>query len=57
MYAIKAEVTDPEASTFVFSNERTMYGGKRIAAGDYRQATNKIAGLTPATAAFLRSFF
>lgn len=135
MYAIKVEITDPKASTFVFSNQKTMYGGKRIARGDsifivaseneggsglialgtvtsakalprkpglarqtprvsitvrrdalakrplgrrelkpfsnrkdgrpetelnfkfYRQATNKIVGLTPETAKFLRRFF
>jgi hypothetical protein len=34
LHVIKAEVRDPEASTFVVSDERTMYGGKRIAAGD-----------------------
>jgi hypothetical protein len=34
MFAIKAEVGDPWAETFVFSAQRTMYGGKRIATGD-----------------------
>lgn len=34
MFAIKAEVADPEASTFVFAGQKTMYGGKRIARGD-----------------------
>jgi hypothetical protein len=34
MFAIKAEVTDPKASTFVFSEQKTMYGGKQIAEGD-----------------------
>lgn len=33
-YAIKAEVKDPKATTFVFSRQKTMYGGKRIAVGD-----------------------
>jgi hypothetical protein len=33
-YAIKAEVRDPEAETFVFTAQKTMYGGKHIAAGD-----------------------
>jgi hypothetical protein len=33
-YAIKTEVNDPEAKTFVFRAQKTMYGGKRIAAGD-----------------------
>lgn len=33
-FAIRAEVTDPLAKTFVFSAQKTMYGGKRIAEGD-----------------------
>jgi hypothetical protein len=33
-YAIKAEVRDPRAKTFTFIAQKTMYGGKRIAAGD-----------------------
>jgi hypothetical protein len=33
-YAIKTEITDPKAESFVFRNEKTMYGGKRIAQGD-----------------------
>ena len=34
MFAIKAEVSDPWAETFAFSDHKTMYGGKRIAKGD-----------------------
>ena len=34
MYAIKAEVPDPDAEAFVFRAQKTMYGGKRIAEGD-----------------------
>ena len=34
MFAVKAEVTDPTAETFVFSEQKTMYGGKHIATGD-----------------------
>lgn len=34
MFAIKAEIGDPEAATFRFTAQKTMYGGKRIAAGD-----------------------
>jgi len=34
LYAIKAEVRDPGAETFVFSAQKTMYGGKQIAQGD-----------------------
>ena len=134
-FAIKIEVVDAYAETFVFPAQKTMYGGKRIATGDtvfifasenkggaglvacgivtvaeavakktdaerqtprvsitvrrtvlakrrlgrgelktfsewndgrpetelnfkyYRQATNKIVGLSEATAAFLRGFF
>lgn len=33
-FVIKAEVRDPGAETFVFSRQKTMYGGKSIAAGD-----------------------
>ena len=34
IYAIKARVSDPSAATFQFTAQKTMYGGKRIAAGD-----------------------
>jgi hypothetical protein len=33
-FAIKAEVTDPSAEAFAFSEQKTMYGGKHIAKGD-----------------------
>ncbi len=33
-YAIKAAVLDPRASTFEFTAQKTMYGGKLIAKGD-----------------------
>jgi len=33
-YAIKAEIVDSRARTFTFTAQKTMYGGKRIAAGD-----------------------
>jgi hypothetical protein len=33
-FAIKAEVADPQAETFVFRAQKTMYGGKRIGKGD-----------------------
>jgi hypothetical protein len=33
-YAIKVELRDRIADTFTFSAQKTMYGGKRIAAGD-----------------------
>lgn len=34
MFAIKAEVTDPMPRTFAFRAQKTMYGGKHVAAGD-----------------------
>ena len=33
-FAIKAEVRDPLAETFAFTEQKTMYGGKYIAKGD-----------------------
>ncbi|MBV9073453.1 MAG: hypothetical protein JOZ10_07480 [Acidobacteria bacterium] len=33
-FAIKAEVPDPQAKTFRFTAQKTMYGGKKIAKGD-----------------------
>lgn len=33
-YAIKAEVCEPRAGALVFPRQKTMYGGKKIAAGD-----------------------
>lgn len=33
-YAIKAAMRDARANTFTFTAQKTMYGGKRIAAGD-----------------------
>jgi len=33
-FAIKTEVTNPRAKTFVFATQKTMYGGKHIANGD-----------------------
>jgi hypothetical protein len=33
-FAIKAEVRDPRTRTFAFTAQKTMYGGKHIAAGD-----------------------
>ena len=34
IFAIKAEVTDLRAKTFVFPAQKTMYGGKQIGVGD-----------------------
>jgi len=34
VFAIKAEISDPQAETFAFTAQKTMYGGKHIAAGD-----------------------
>ena len=33
-FAIKAEVGDPQARTFVYPAQKTMYGGKHITTGD-----------------------
>jgi len=33
-FAIKAEIRDPQAEMFAFTAQKTMYGGKHIAAGD-----------------------
>jgi hypothetical protein len=33
-FAIKAEVSDPQAKTFAFAAQKTMYGGKHIVKGD-----------------------
>jgi hypothetical protein len=33
-FAIKAEVADPQAQAFAFTAQKTMYGGKHVAAGD-----------------------
>jgi hypothetical protein len=33
-FAIKAAVHEPESETFIFTEQKTMYGGKRIAEGD-----------------------
>ena len=33
-FVIKAELRDPRAKTFVFTAQKTMYGGKHIAEGD-----------------------
>jgi hypothetical protein len=34
MFAIKAEISDSRVQAFAFSEQKTMYGGKRIAKGD-----------------------
>jgi hypothetical protein len=34
VFAIKAEVRDPQAKSFAFNAQKTMYGGKLIAEGD-----------------------
>ena len=34
MFAIKAEISDPNTGTFTFIAQKTMYGGRRIAEGD-----------------------
>lgn len=34
VYAIKTQVDDPRAAVFVFSAQKTMYGGKHVVHGD-----------------------
>ena len=34
MYAIKTQVGDPNAKSWTFEAQKTMYGGKRISKGD-----------------------
>ena len=34
MFAIKVEINDPQAATFAFDEQKTMYGGKHIGKGD-----------------------
>ena len=34
LFAIKAEVVDRHAKVFTFTEQKTMYGGKHVAAGD-----------------------
>jgi hypothetical protein len=34
MFVIKAEICEPAATAFVFSKQKTMYGGKDVARGD-----------------------
>lgn len=34
MYAIKTEIKDPRKCIFEFLHQKTMYGGKKIGAGD-----------------------
>ncbi|TPK73012.1 hypothetical protein FJ930_10960 [Mesorhizobium sp. B2-4-15] len=33
-FAIKAKIANPGATTFAFTAQRTMYGGKHVAKGD-----------------------
>ena len=34
MYAIKAEISEPNANSWIFEAHKTMYGGKLISKGD-----------------------
>jgi hypothetical protein len=34
MFAIKSEIANPKSRIFTFSRQKTMYGGKKISAGD-----------------------
>jgi len=49
-FAIKAEVSDPQAKTFAFKAQKTMYGGKHIAKGDtvfiFASENEVVQGLT-----------
>lgn len=53
-FLIKTPVSGPKGASFTFTAHKTMYGGN---AKFYRQATNKIGGITPAAAALLEQFF
>lgn len=33
-FAVKAKIADPRAKGFAFAAQKTMYGGKHVAAGD-----------------------
>ena len=48
-FAIKAEVGDPQAEAFAFAAQKTIKF--------YRQATDKLVGLSDAAAAFLGECF
>jgi hypothetical protein len=34
IFAVKTEIVDPDARTFVLERQKTMYGGKHVAIGD-----------------------
>ena len=53
IFAIKAEIKDPTAETFVFSRQPQTELNFKF----YRQATNKIVGLSNETAEFLGKYF
>lgn len=69
VFAIKAEIADPKAPTFVFDAQKTMYGDRRIAKGDNvfifaseneggsGLVANKIVGISDKAAAFLQRRF
>jgi hypothetical protein len=68
-FAVKAEVRDPRAKTFLakqplgrselkhLTNWTDGRPGTELNFKFYRQATNKIVGISEAAAAFLRGFF
>ncbi|WP_420964735.1 hypothetical protein [Bradyrhizobium sp. B120] len=43
-FAIKTEISEPRAKAFVFTAQKTMYGGKLIAAGDIVFASESEGG-------------
>jgi len=63
MFAIKAEVTDPSTEAFTFSEQKSFSDRSdgrpetEINFKFYRQATNKIVGISAEATAFLRGFF
>jgi len=34
MFAIRTEITNPQAATFTFGEQKTVYGGKKVFVGD-----------------------
>ena len=56
-YAIKVEVADPRAKTFTFSDWNDGRPETELNFKFYRQATNKIVGISDEVAEFLRRRF
>jgi hypothetical protein len=49
MYAIKTEISEAQSKTWIFGDQKTMYGGKQIMKGDkiyvFASETEGVAGL------------